>query len=408
MNKNEITEKPAKTPKKSSEKTQPKVSIVVPIYGVERYLRECVDSILRQTLKEIEILLVDDGSPDKCPEIVDEYAKKDPRVVAIHQENGGYGKAVNRGIATATGEYIGIIESDDWIEPDMYEKLYASAKKYDTDITKGMFYFYNSTLPKARQNRIFTNVGDFDTPDVDLRNAPDGAFNIVDFPDIIAFHASIWSCIYRADFVKKIKLFDKRGTMYQDFPFMVDTMTRAKRISVVKRPFVHWRNDPKQGNSTSQHNKKLLAMTDMTDKAYEILLKSGLYDELKEAFFVQADWANYGFFLMIDPEYKREYFERLQKIFEPLRDDKTFKYEYFRVEDRRFVSILLTGNFAKFKRNILKTRARHLLKRVYNKISVTHRALDYIKGQNLSLERQNEQLRRELDDLATAVEKLGK
>ncbi|MBQ9738124.1 MAG: glycosyltransferase, partial [Alphaproteobacteria bacterium] len=73
---------------------KPKVSIVVPIYGVEKYLQQCVDSILAQTLKDIEIILVDDGSKDKCPEIVDEYAKKDPRIVAVHQPNGGYGRAV--------------------------------------------------------------------------------------------------------------------------------------------------------------------------------------------------------------------------------------------------------------------------------------------------------------------------
>ena len=97
----------------------PKVSVVVPIYGVEKYLRECVDSILAQTLKDIEVILVDDGSPDGCSAIVDEYAAKDPRVVAVHQPNGGYGRAVNNGIELAKGEYIGIVESDDWIEPTM-------------------------------------------------------------------------------------------------------------------------------------------------------------------------------------------------------------------------------------------------------------------------------------------------
>ena len=90
----------------------PKVSVIVPIYGVEKYLRQCVDSILAQTLKDIEIILVDDGSPDGCPAIVDEYAAKDSRVIAVHQENGGYGRAVNHGIEIANGEYIGIASYD--------------------------------------------------------------------------------------------------------------------------------------------------------------------------------------------------------------------------------------------------------------------------------------------------------
>ena len=98
---------------------KPKVSIVVPIYNVEKYLNECVDSILNQSLKDIEEILVDDGSPDNCGKIVDEYAAKDSRVVPVHQKNSGYSVAVNKGIDLAKGEYIGIIESDDFIEPDM-------------------------------------------------------------------------------------------------------------------------------------------------------------------------------------------------------------------------------------------------------------------------------------------------
>ena len=100
-----------------------KVSIVMPAYNVEKYLRQCMDSIVNQTLKDIEIIPVDDGSPDKCGKIMDEYAAADSRIKPIHQSNGGYGKAVNAGINAATGEYIGIVETDDWAEPDMFEKL---------------------------------------------------------------------------------------------------------------------------------------------------------------------------------------------------------------------------------------------------------------------------------------------
>ena len=120
----------------------PKVSVIVPIYGVEKYLHQCIDSILAQTLKEIEIILVDDGSPDKCPQIVDEYAKKDERIIAVHQTNGGYGRAVNHGIKLATGEYMAIVEPDDWIDADMYATLYEHAKQYDVDVVKGPYYDY--------------------------------------------------------------------------------------------------------------------------------------------------------------------------------------------------------------------------------------------------------------------------
>ena len=89
--------------------SKPKVSIIVPVYNVEKYLRQCLESVINQTLKEIEIICIDDGSPDNCGAIIDEYAQKDTRIVAIHKENGGYGSALNYGFSIAKGEYIGIV-----------------------------------------------------------------------------------------------------------------------------------------------------------------------------------------------------------------------------------------------------------------------------------------------------------
>ena len=120
--------------------TKPKVSIVVPIYNVEQYLVQCLDSILAQTLQDIEIILVDDGSKDASGTICDVYADKNSRVRVFHQPNGGYGKAVNLGFSLAQGEYLGIIESDDFIKPEMFERLYLAAVQHDADIVKSNFY----------------------------------------------------------------------------------------------------------------------------------------------------------------------------------------------------------------------------------------------------------------------------
>ena len=94
----------------------PKVSVIIPVYNVEKYLRQCLDSVINQTLKDIEIICVDDGSTDNCPNILDEYAAKDARIKIIHKKNEGYGKAMNVGISHASGEYIGIVEPDDYID----------------------------------------------------------------------------------------------------------------------------------------------------------------------------------------------------------------------------------------------------------------------------------------------------
>ena len=116
---------------------QPLISIIVPIYKVEPYLRRCLDSIINQTYKNLEIILVDDGSPDNCPQICDEYATKDKRIIVIHKENGGLSDARNVGLDICKGEYISFVDSDDWIDKKYIEVLLDLAKKENADIAIG-------------------------------------------------------------------------------------------------------------------------------------------------------------------------------------------------------------------------------------------------------------------------------
>lgn len=112
----------------------PKISVIVPVYKVETYLRKCLDSVVNQTYRNLEIILVDDGSPDNCGAVCDEYAAKDGRIQVIHKENGGVSSARNAGLAVATGDWLGWVDSDDWIELDMYEYMLKSALEQDADI----------------------------------------------------------------------------------------------------------------------------------------------------------------------------------------------------------------------------------------------------------------------------------
>lgn len=111
-----------------------KVSVIVPIYKVEKYLETCVRSLLSQTLSDIEIVLVDDGSPDNCGKMCDDFEKGDPRIKVIHKENGGLSEARNAGIMAATSQYIGFVDSDDYVATDMYETLYSNVTRYDADV----------------------------------------------------------------------------------------------------------------------------------------------------------------------------------------------------------------------------------------------------------------------------------
>jgi len=211
----------------------PKISVIVPIYGVEKYLREAVDSILNQTLTNLEILLIDDGSKDNCPQIIDEYAAKDSRIIAIHKENGGYGQSMNVGLERATGEYIAILEPDDFIDSRMYEDLYKIAKEFDSDIVKSCFY---------------KNIQTHDLKKIEKENWIDyipenKSFNINEYPYFLSYHPSIWSCIYKKEFLNqyKIRFVEAPGAGWTDNPFQVQTMCLAEKINYTSKPYYYWR-----------------------------------------------------------------------------------------------------------------------------------------------------------------------
>lgn len=311
----------------------PLVSVVVPIYKVEQYLRQCVDSILAQTLRNIEVILVDDGSPDGCPAIVDDYAAKDPRVVAIHQPNGGYGKAVNTGIARASAPYIGIIESDDWIEPDMYEKLYNRARETGADVTRSTFWYYNSLKKPGKQNKIYTH------PKSDYRDAPDGVFSVHEWDLIHTLHPSIWACLYEASLLKSVPFIESVGS-YQDVPFFFEILAKAKGISVVKEPLVHYRLEPNQGSSVKDNGRRQLTYLDMAEATWKIMEKYHLLETMKEVCYYRITTSHLWRMESIRPEFRKEYFDRVHKLFQPIMKDETFEWKYFDESERMRVLLL--------------------------------------------------------------------
>lgn len=211
----------------------PKISVIVPIYGVEKYLKEAVDSILNQTLTDIEILLIDDGGKDACPKMIDEYAKKDNRIVAIHKANGGYGQTMNVGLKKATGEYIAILEPDDYIDSRMYEDLYNIAVKFDSDIVKSGFYDNLQVKGKSSITKVVWN--DY-IPE-------DKSFKIKEYPYFLYYHPSVWTCIYKRSFLldNGIKFIEAPGAGWTDNPFQVQTMCLANKINYTSKAYYYWR-----------------------------------------------------------------------------------------------------------------------------------------------------------------------
>lgn len=206
----------------------PKVSVVVPVYGVEKYLRECVDSILAQTLKDIEVILVDDGSPDGCPAIVDEYAARDPRVVAVHQENGGPGPARNRGMELATGEFVAFMDPDDlYPSNETLGHLYAAALSSGCDIAGGrLSLFRDGEDPKSGwELPIHTNFPHY---------------GIVEYGDFQSPYAYV-CYIYRRGFLVGNGLSFPALCRFQDPVFFVKAMVAAGRFSAIDEAVYFYR-----------------------------------------------------------------------------------------------------------------------------------------------------------------------
>ncbi len=202
------------------------LSVVIPIYGVEKYLRQCVDSVLAACDGiQSEVILVDDGGNDGCPAICDDYVRQNVEqnsttaVRVIHKRNGGYGSAVNAGFDVAQGEWISIVEPDDWVEKGMYRTLLPDVDDGKADIVKAAFQY---VLPSGKT--ILPRLANIQLP-VDV-------IRISDFPEVLYGHPSIWSAIYRRTFLEKngIRMEEVPGAGWVDNPFFVQTMCRAQGI----------------------------------------------------------------------------------------------------------------------------------------------------------------------------------
>lgn len=217
--------------------SQIKVSIIVPVYNREKYLRQCVDSIVSQTLKEIEIILVDNGSIDRCPQICDEYAAEDSRIRVIHIEsNVGIGKAYNTGMAVAKGEYIGFVDSDDWVESKMYEELYSKALELNVDVVKSLYWECKENVPAVLRNKF----GQFAPFNKRLTNP-------LQTPAFVYGHISMWSAIYRKKFLEQEKIIlPSTPEAFQDMVFCWEVYVKMHSYCLLREGFYNYRISPSQ------------------------------------------------------------------------------------------------------------------------------------------------------------------
>ncbi len=296
------------------------VSVIVPVYKVERYIRRCLESIISQSYQGLEVILIDDGSPDKCGEICDEYALKDKRIIVIHQENRGNSAARNAGLDRATGEYIVFVDSDDAVPNDMVEKLLDACKKNDAQIAIGNFEVFTDQLPKA--DAIENEVEVFDNGAVIpfIHTVPGEKFVVV------------WGKIYSSKLFETLR-FPGRKTN-EDLSVLYRLYDMAERVVLINRT-VYWYFRGNTDSLTYKLSDEFYAdvYTVLNEERYYLAVKHPemvkfpmktqmywLYDEYKKLFSLKKDRAR-----------RKQIYQRYCAIYEECKGlPKEKFYKFFR------------------------------------------------------------------------------
>lgn len=274
----------------------PKISVLMPIYNVERYLREALLSVADQTLRDIEILCINDGSTDDSRAIAAEFCKLDARFKLIDKPNSGYGASMNRGLAEAQGDYIAILEPDDIYEPTALEALYKAAQISDADVTKANYWFYwSKPQPKDKLIQVVKPAWFEDAVQIEHLavgslvigsnngDASDGIACMVadpyELPGIFFMIPSIWSALYKRSYLAEhdIRFLETSGASFQDLSFTFKVFAYTHKVCLVDAPILHYRQD-NESSSVNDPKKAYCVIEELAeiDAVVEALKKSEL------------------------------------------------------------------------------------------------------------------------------------
>lgn len=267
--------------------TQPKVSIIVPVYNVEKYLSRCMDSLLNQTLTDIEIIMVDDESPDNCPAMCDEYAKKDSRIKVIHKKNGGLGFARNSGLEIATGEFVAFLDSDDFVDIAMYETLYKYAKKnqLDTCYCRTQKYYSSGEtkqIMELSENKIFEGRSEIDVFLMEMVGGEEYGLGVM------KYSIAVWKAIYSMEVIKRynISFVSEKEIASEDLFFHIDYLSKANKIAWLNKK-LHFYFFNENSISTSYSKEKYQRINLAMENLKSYLDKYYSFDFYKEYYYGQ-------------------------------------------------------------------------------------------------------------------------
>lgn len=298
--------------------SQALVSVIVPIYNAKKYLVQCLDSIASQTYQNLEIICINDGSTDGSDQIIESYAARDSRFCTINKENGGYGQGCNRGIELAHGEWISIIEPDDWIDSTMYEEMVYFTNSFGQriDIVKTPWIdVCNWNDPAAQVSRHSPLKGRLRTS-----TSP---FVLTEHPVLIELHPSIWSAIYRKAFLddRGIRFVEYPGAGWADNPFLIETMCQAKAIAYLDKPFYNYRSDLPGATLHHSTDEAVTRPFDRWLDMLEVINRLGITDErILMAHYLRG--FNYVYGAIHDDGWETELVqERTHEVFSKMKSD---------------------------------------------------------------------------------------
>lgn len=310
-----------------------KVSVIVPVYNVEQYLNECLDSICNQTLQDMEIICINDGSTDSSPRILESWAAKDARVRVLHQENKGYGYAVNRGMRTAVGEYVGIVEPDDYIGLKMMEALYTVAVKEDVDFVKADFEIFWEDDEKRcfKQEKIV------------LEDSLYGR-QLKPAMEINVFWGWIanWAGIYKRSYLLKnqIRHNESPGASYQDQGFWFQVYALAEKVFFVPEVYYKYRQD--NPNSSMLSRKKVFCIMDEYRFIYQIMRNKRQEFIPLLPVYIKRKFALYLFnYMRIEDIYKIDFLRRFSKDFCEHEAKGELDLKYFNYKEKKELRMIM-------------------------------------------------------------------
>lgn len=285
-----------------------KVSVIVPVYNNEKFLDKCLSSLTEQSLKDIEIVCVNDGSSDSSPDILNKYEEKDDRIIVISQENQGAGASRNNGIDAAKGDYIAFVDADDWLEPDGLEKLYANAISNDSDVV--LFNSVERWPDDKSKERIYI-------PIEENKNWDNFVFDY-NYSKRLVMNAMfvVWSKLYKTSFLKENDIKCDTYKIFNDVRFHIESMLLSERISYVPEILYNYNklNEDSLQTSKSNSNKRMLVF-DLFDGVEDFLVKHNLFDEFYLNFVQFKITESKANLERTTDEFKEEFYQKMRKEF---------------------------------------------------------------------------------------------